>query len=124
MAKGAKKTWSDYLWIASVLYLALGLFNILFAWLGLICFAIPLIISLSGGGKSYCNNYCGRGKLFTLLGSKYKLSRNKPMPNFFKTNWFRYGFLIFFLVMFGNMIFSTYLVFANINDLRQAVTLL
>ena len=35
-----KKKWSDYLWIASLLYLFLGLFHILFAWLGLICFAI------------------------------------------------------------------------------------
>ena len=37
-----KKRWYDYLWIASLAYLALGLFNILFAWLGLLCFFIPL----------------------------------------------------------------------------------
>ena len=29
-----KKHWYDYLWIASLLYLVLGFFNILFAWLG------------------------------------------------------------------------------------------
>ena len=29
-----KKRWYDFLWIASLLYLALGFFNILFAWLG------------------------------------------------------------------------------------------
>jgi len=124
MVKGKKKSWSDYLWIVSILYLALGLFNILFAWLGLLCFTIPLIISFSGGGKTYCNSYCGRGKLFTILGTKFKLSRNKPMPKFLKSKWFRYGFLIFFLAMFGNMIFSTYLVFANVNNLREVVTLL
>ena len=39
-----KKRWYDYLWIASLLYLTLGFFNILFAWLGLLCFFIPLII--------------------------------------------------------------------------------
>ena len=37
-----KKHWYDYLWIASLLYLLLGFFNILFAWLGLLCFFIPL----------------------------------------------------------------------------------
>ena len=31
-----KKHWYDYLWIASLLYLLLGFFNILFAWLGLL----------------------------------------------------------------------------------------
>ncbi len=44
-----KKRWYDYLWIASLLYLMLGFFNILFAWLGLLCFFIPLIISVIGG---------------------------------------------------------------------------
>ena len=63
-----KKHWYDYLWIASLLYLLLGFFNILFAWLGLLCFFIPLIISVVSGTKSYCNRYCGRGQLFALLG--------------------------------------------------------
>ena len=31
-----KKRWYDYLWIASLAYLILGFFNILFAWLGLL----------------------------------------------------------------------------------------
>ena len=47
-----KKHWYDYLWIASLLYLLLGFFNILFAWLGLLCFFIPLIIS--GDSCSAC----------------------------------------------------------------------
>ena len=41
-----KKHWYDYLWIVSLVYLILGFFNILFAWLGLLCFFIPLIISV------------------------------------------------------------------------------
>lgn len=27
-----KKNWAEYMWVASSLYLVLGLFNILFAW--------------------------------------------------------------------------------------------
>ena len=56
-----KKYWYDYLWIASGLYIILGFFNILFAWLGLICFIVPLLISVISGSKAYCNRYCGRG---------------------------------------------------------------
>lgn len=44
-----KKRWYDFLWIASLLYLVLGFFNILFAWLGLLCFFIPLVIAFAGG---------------------------------------------------------------------------
>lgn len=44
-----KKKWYDYLWILSLAYLILGFFNILFAWLGLLCFFIPLLISIRYG---------------------------------------------------------------------------
>ncbi|WBW95631.1 4Fe-4S binding protein [Oceanirhabdus sp. W0125-5] len=124
MGLNKKKKWNDYLWIASAIYLVLGFFNILFAWVGLICFLVPLIVSLSGGGKAYCNNYCGRGQLFEILGTKLKLSRNKSIPKFLRTKWFRYGFLIFFFIMFGNMLFSTYLVFSGANSMKEIVTLL
>ena len=36
------KKWYDYLWIWSIVYFALGFFNILFAWLGMIDFLVPL----------------------------------------------------------------------------------
>jgi hypothetical protein len=122
--KNKNKNWYDYLWIVSTVYLILGFINILFAWLGMICFLTPLTISLVKGNKAYCNKYCGRGQLFNLLGSKLKLSRNKDIPNFMKSTWFRYGFLTFFLIMFGNMIFSTYLVFSEVNGLSEIVKLL
>lgn len=50
-----KKRWSDYLWIAELCYLFLGLFNILFAWLGMLFFCIPLLVAIFGGSKAYCN---------------------------------------------------------------------
>ena len=100
------KKWYDYLWIFSTVYLILGFFNILFAWLGMICFITPLVISIIRGNKAYCNKYCGRGQLFSLLGGRFGLSRKKDMPKWMRSPYFRYGFLIFFLTMFGIMIFN------------------
>ena len=117
-----KKKWYDYLWIFSTLYLILVFFNILFAWLGLICFITPLAISLINGKKTYCNKYCGRGQLFMLLGGRFGLSRKKNTPKWLISPWFRYGFLTFFLTMFVMMLWNTYLVFAGA-DLKQTVTL-
>lgn len=122
--KKNKKKLTDYMWILSVTYLVLGLFNILFAWLGLLCFFIPLIISIAGGGKKYCNIYCGRGQMLDLMGNKLKLSRQKDIPYFLKTKWFRYGFLIFFLTMFVSMLSTTYLVFSNVASLKEVITLI
>lgn len=41
-----------------------------------------------------------------------------------KSKAFRYGFLAFFFAMFFLMLWNTYLVFAGVRDLGQAVTLL
>jgi polyferredoxin len=118
-----QKPWYDYLYIASAVYLALGFFNILFAWMGIICFLLPLIMAIAGGGKSYCGRYCGRGQLFELLGGRLGLSRKKTPPRFLRSRWFRYGFLVFFMTMFALMLYATYLVFAGA-PLKQSITLL
>ena len=119
-----QKKWYSYLWIVELLYLCLGLFNILFAWLGLLCFFIPLLMAIIGGNKGYCNRYCGRGQLFALVGGRFGLSRRKDVPRWLKSKAFRYGFLIFFFLMFFQMLWTTFLVFSGAQDLRQVVTLL
>lgn len=123
MQKNKKKQWTDYLWIYSVVYFVIGFFNIAFAWLGLLCFTIPLLLSLKDGEKTYCNKYCGRAQLFDIFTTKYKWTRNKPMPKFLRTKTFRYGFLIFFLAMFVSMIFTTYLVFSGSRGFMEVLTL-
>ena len=118
-----KKNWYEYLWLGELAYLLLGFCNILFAWLGLLFFSIPLLVAIVGGSKAYCNRYCGRGQLLEILGRKFKLSRNVPPPKFLRSPWFRYGFLLFFLTMFSLMLYSTYRVFTGA-PLSQTVTLL
>ncbi len=122
--KNKTKKWYDYLWIFSTVYLIFGFVNILFAWLGLLCFFIPLLISIFGGSKAYCNRYCGRGQLFSLLGGRFGLSRKKDIPRWMRSKPFRYGFLVFFFVMFFQMLFVTGLVFAGTRELSEVVTLL
>lgn len=108
--KTKKKHWYDSLWIWSIVYFALGFFNILFAWLGMIDFLLPILLAVFGGNKFFCNHLCGRGQLYCKLGETLKCSRNRPTPKWMASKWFRYGFLIFFLAMFGIMVFQTYLV--------------
>lgn len=116
-----KKHWYDYLWIWTILYFALGFFNILFAWLGMIDFLVPLFIAIFGGNKAFCNRYCGRGQLLWKCGS---CSRKSPAPRWLSSKGFRYGFLVFFLTMFGSMVFNTWLVAAGAESLREAIKLL
>ena len=121
--KNKKKHWYDYLWIVTPIYLGLGFFNIMFAWIGMIFFLLPLIIAIFNGNKQYCNRYCDRGQFLHLLGDKLKLSRNKATPNWMRSKGFRYGFLIFFFAMFFQMLYVTYLVGSGASGLRQIVKL-
>lgn len=124
MKNTKQKHWYNYVWVFSSIYIIMGFVNILFAWVGLLCFFIPLIISIATGHKSYCNKYCGRGQLFDLLGNQLGFSRKKDIPAWMKSKWFRYGFLIFFMTMFANMLNVTYVIFSGAGSLRQVVTLL
>lgn len=118
-----KRNWYDYLWIWSIVYFSLGFFNILFAWLGMIDFFVPLIFAIAGGNKNFCNKYCGRGQLFTVVGKKMKCSKKRQAPRWLSSKWFRYGFLVFFLTMFGNMVFQSWLVASEAASLKEAIKL-
>lgn len=118
------KRWYDHLYVVTPVYLALGFFNILFAWIGLLFFFAPLIVSIAGKGKAYCNSFCDRGQFLALLGGKFRLSRNAATPKWMRSKAFRYGFLAFFMAMFLNMLFVTWLVLAGSAQLGTTVQLL
>ena len=70
MNKTKQKKWYDYLWIWSIVYFSLGFFNILFAWLGMIDFIVPLLFAIIGGNKNFCN------KLDSFIDDYYSKNKN------------------------------------------------
>ena len=107
------------MWLWPILYFVLGFFNILFAWLGIIEFALPLLFALFGGNKYFCNKLCGRGQLFSLLKKK-----GRPAPRWLSSRFFRYAFLTFFMIMFSNVIYQTWLVYGGVSSLKETVKIL
>lgn len=114
----------NYFWVWTLLYFVLGFFNILFAWLGMFDFMVPLLFAVFGGNKFFCNHMCGRAQLFTKIGHDLKCSTNKPAPQWLRSKAFRYGFLVFFVAMFSNILFQTWLVASGARNLREAVRFL
>ena len=102
--------WYHYLWIWSIIYFSLGFVNILFAWLGLINFCLPLLFAIIGGNKLFCNRYCDRGQFLRFFVSQAGLSRRHAMPAFLHSTVFRVLFMAFFLAMFGSALWTTWLV--------------
>jgi hypothetical protein len=119
-----QRHWYHYLWLWSIFYFSMGFVNILFAWLGLISFCLPLLFAIIGGNKLFCNRYCDRGQLLRVLGSQVGLSRRHEMPAWLKSQAFRYAFMIFFFAMFGSVVYTTWLVGSGASSLKEVVTLL
>lgn len=122
--KNGNRHWYDYMWIVSTVYFTMGFFNIVFAWLGVICFLIPLGIAIFGGSKIWCNRYCGRGQLFMLIGNQMRLSSHRAAPGWLSSKWFRNGFLVFFMFFFVSMVYATILVGMGMRSLSETVHLL
>lgn len=93
------KNHMQWAWIIIVSFFVLGIMDIRFGILGILCMAAPLIHALRGKGKIHCVKYCPRGSfLGKFLGF---VSRQVTLPKFMTTTGFRNGMLIFMLSMFS-----------------------
>ena len=101
-----KTRWYDYLWVLLLLSLILPFFNIHLVWLSLAFMAAPVLLTLFTNSKTYCNNYCGRGQLYQLLGNRLRLSLGRKPPRFLSSLWFRACFFILFIVRFSMMMLA------------------
>jgi len=68
----------DYLFIVTILFFLLGMVNIVFSWLGLVCAALPFVMAKRTGKKLWCQRYCPRAHLFTKAIGKLSLNLKQP----------------------------------------------
>lgn len=68
-------SWS---WIFIVVFFSLGIIDIRFGILGLLCMSIPIYLVLRGGGKVHCVKYCPRGSMLGKFLDKISLNNNLP----------------------------------------------
>ena len=108
-----KKRWYDWLWTALVIFLALSLYNALFAWLALLFMALPLLFTLFGGDKAFCNRYCPRGQFYQVIGGRLKATRGRAPPAFFRARWFRYLIVGLIAIKFSFVLYGALTVTAE-----------
>lgn len=105
---GKKK--SKYLFIITLVFFSLGFFNIIFGVLGLLCMIIPIVLLLKDRKKTWCQSYCPRASLFTVLLQDRSLT-GKVAPKWLtrgKTKWVvlvYFGMNLFMLMMSTIMVF-------------------
>lgn len=69
-----RRGWKNYLFTITILFFTLGIFNIVFAWLGFACFLLPFVFLAKDRRKTWCQEYCPRAGLFGVLFRKRSLT--------------------------------------------------
>ncbi|SKA87790.1 hypothetical protein SAMN05443428_10855 [Caloramator quimbayensis] len=110
-----KKRWTDFLYLVTILFFALGFFNILFAWLGFLCMIIPFALLLKNRKKTWCQGYCPRASLFNFLFKGRSLT-GKAVPRWLTQGKFKLIFLFYFCINLTVLILSTIMVFKGKNS--------
>lgn len=101
--------WKKHLYFVTIIFFALGFFNILFAWLGFVCMVFPFVLLIKHRKKIWCQNYCPRVKLFGALFSNRSLT-GKAGPAWLtrgKVKWYVMGYFVLNLIV---LIMSTIMV--------------
>lgn len=106
------KGWKKYLFLVTIVFFALGFFNIIFAWLGFACMILPFVFLAKDGKKTWCQSYCPRVSLFGVLFNNRSLT-GKAGPKWLtqgNVKWFMLGYFIFNLFV---LTMSTIMVFVG-----------
>ena len=97
---------NKYLFIITLSYFALGIVNIHFALLGLICMGIPIFLLVKDRKKTWCQGYCPRAALYSTCGKATSKWSGKT-PKFFVTGPMKWIMLFYFGLSLTIIIIST-----------------
>lgn len=93
-------SWS---WVFIVAFFSLGIIDIRFGILGLLCMSIPIYLALRGGGKVHCSKYCPRGSMLgNFLG---RISLNNSLPKYINNKKVKNIMLAWMILMFSISLF-------------------
>jgi polyferredoxin len=86
------------LWIILLIYIVVGWFFPIVSWVALVCMVGPVLMA-TFRGRYWCGNICPRGNFYSNVIAR--ISRNKRIPNWLRSNGFRTFMLAFIMLMFA-----------------------
>jgi len=104
-----KKNWTNYLFVVTILFFSLGFFNIIFAWMGFACMILPFVFLARDKKKTWCQKYCPRASLFTVLLKGRSLT-GKAAPNWLVKGKAKWIMLVYFSFNLFVLFMSTFMV--------------
>lgn len=94
------------LYLFTISFFVLGLVNIHFSILGIVCMTLPIVLLLKNRKKTWCQGYCPRASLYTTLGKTKKWPGFKT-PRFFIKGKMKWIMLAYFGISLTFILIST-----------------
>lgn len=90
--------WKKYSYVLLLTFVVVSLFDFRIGMSAIICMLAPVIVSIFRG-RFWCGNLCPRGNFYDNVMSRF--SKEKPVPKFLKSIYFRALVVLFLFTMFG-----------------------
>jgi polyferredoxin len=102
MKSNKSKSHMGWSYIIIITFFVLGIIDIRFGILGMVCMGMPLYLAIKGRGKIHCAKYCPRGSFLGKFLSKISLGHT--LPKWLRTNRAKNILLIIMLTVFSSVL--------------------
>jgi polyferredoxin len=102
------KNYQNSLLFVTVVFFLIGIVNISFSIIGLLCFIIPFVLFKKYKEQVWCKYYCPRAGLFIAVMSR--ISLRKKLPKFLKSSRAKKIVLVYFVLNVFFALMSTIMV--------------
>lgn len=96
------KSHMGWSYVIIITFFILGIIDIRFGILGMVCMGMPLYLAIKGRGKVHCAKYCPRGSFLGKFLSKISLGHT--LPKWLRTNKAKNILLIIMLTVFSSVL--------------------
>lgn len=117
-----KRNWIQYSYLFTILFFALGFFNIVFAWVGFFCLILPFVFVIKDNKKTWCQSYCPRANLFNRVFAV--IGKKSTAPKWLLNGKGKRIMLTYFAINFFMICLTTLMVFLDKRDPLEKVRLL
>lgn len=107
------------LFIIVIAFFILGFFNIVFAWLGFACLILPFVFLYRDKKKTWCQIYCPRANLFTVLFKNRSITGKGAPSWLIKGNIKKYMLIYFGINIFILFMSTLMVVLGNIDPVEK-----
>jgi ferredoxin-type protein NapH len=90
--------WKKYSYVLLLAFVVVSLFDFRIGMAAIVCMIAPIVVSMFRG-RYWCGNLCPRGNFYDNVISRF--SKNRPVPKFLKSIYFRVFVVLFMFTMFG-----------------------